>query len=40
MYPDAPKFGGYSVRRVEHGPELKVIRRRLAVMAGEFSQAA
>jgi hypothetical protein len=40
LYPDAPRPDGFCARRVEQGAELEVIRRRLAVVAGEIALAA
>ena len=40
LYPDATSPAGFCAPRVEQGAQLEVIRRRLAVMAGEIAQAA
>ena len=40
LYPDALRPDGFCARRVEQGPELEAIRRRLAEVAGEMAHAA
>ncbi len=40
LYPNTPRSDGFCAPRVEQGPELEAIRRRLAVVAGELVEAA
>ena len=40
MYPDAARPDGFCAPRVEQGAQLEAIRRQLAVVAGEMTQAA
>ena len=40
LYPNTPRSDGFCAPRVEQGPELEAIRRRLAAVAGEIAVAA